>query len=113
MNGIEELATRPDLADRTLSIFLPSLKDDERKDEKVLYAEYKAVVPRVLGAVFDALSVAIRNLPNTHLEKLPRMADAAKFVTAAEEGLGWEAEDFFKTYDVYRRTAKINGLEAS
>jgi len=41
------------------------------------------------------------------------MADAAKFVTAAEEGLGWESGRFLQTYDVYRRTAKINGLEAS
>jgi hypothetical protein len=113
MNGIEELATRPDLADRTLSIFLPSIKDDERKDEKTLYTEYEAVLPRVLGAIFDALSVAIRNLPNTHIEKLPRMADAAKFVTAAEEALGWETGTFLQTCEVYRRTAKINGLEAS
>jgi hypothetical protein len=113
MNGIEELATRPDLADRTLSIFLPPIKDDERKDEKSLYAEYQAVLPRVLGAIFDAVSVAIKNLPNTHMEKLPRMADAAKFVTAAEEALGWERGRYLQTYDLYQKTAKINGLEAS
>src|SRR5262249_45311227 len=38
MNGIEELATRPDLVDRTINVFLPSLKDSERKDEATLYA---------------------------------------------------------------------------
>jgi hypothetical protein len=113
MNGIEELATRPDLADRTINVFLPSLSDDKRKDEKVLYAEYMEAIPRILGAVFDVLSVAIRNLPHTKLEKSPRMADVAKFITAAEPGLGWQSGQFVDVYQEYRQTARINALEAS
>jgi hypothetical protein len=113
MNGIEELATRPDLADRTINVFLPSLTDDKRKDEKVLYAKYEAALPRILGVIFDALSGAIKNLPHTKLDKLPRMADVARFVTAAEEALGWERGKFLVVYEEYRRTAKINALEAS
>jgi hypothetical protein len=101
------------LADRTINVFLPSLADDKRKDEKVLYAEYEAALPRILGAVFDALSGAIRNLPHTKLGRLPRMADVAKFVTSAEENLGWERGKFMTVYEEYRRTSKINALEAS
>jgi hypothetical protein len=70
-------------------------------------------LPLILGAVFDVLSVAIRNLPNTHLDKLPRMADVARFVTAAEEGLGWQTGAFIAAYEEYRRTSRINALEAS
>jgi hypothetical protein len=113
MNGIEELATRPDLADRTINVFLPSLRDDQRKDEKILYAEFNEALPRILGAIFNVLSVAMRNLPATRLEKLPRMADLTRFATAAEEGLGWPAGTFMTTYEEYRRTSKINALEAS
>jgi hypothetical protein len=113
MNGIEELATRPDLADRTINVFLPSLSDEKRKDEKVLYAQYNEAMPRILGAIFDALSVAIRNFETTRLDKLPRMADVARFVTAAEQALGWEHGAFLNTYDEYRKTARINALEAS
>jgi hypothetical protein len=113
MNGIEELATRPDLADRTINVFLPSLRDEQRKDEKVLYAEYGEALPRILGAIFDALSVAIRNFPQTHLDRLPRMADVARFVTAAEAGFGWKQGRFVEAYEDYRRTARINALEAS
>lgn len=113
MNGIEELATRPDLADRTINVFLPSLSDDKRKDEKVLYAEYNEAMPRIVGAIFDALSVAIRNLPDTRLDKLPRMADVARFVTASEPGLNWDSKKFLNVYDEYRRNARINALEAS
>lgn len=113
MNGIEELATRPDLADRTINVFLPSLRDDERKDEKELYAEYNEALPRILGALFGVLSAAIRNLPHTHRDRWPRMADVAKFVTAAEEALGWSPDTFLTAYEDYRRTARINALEAS
>jgi hypothetical protein len=72
MNGIEELATRPDLADRTINVFLPSLRDDQRKDEKTLYEEYNEAMPLILGAIFDVLSAAIKNLPSTQLVKHPR-----------------------------------------
>lgn len=113
MNGIEELATRPDLADRTINVFLPSLRDDQRKDEKDLYADFNDAMPQILGAIFDLLSVAVRNLPSTRLERLPRMADLARFVAAAEEGLGWPEGTFLTAYDEYRRTTKINALEAS
>lgn len=113
MNGIEELATRADLVDRTINVFLPSLKDEQRKDEKVLYSEYMQALPRILGAVLDILAVGIKNLPNTHLEKLPRMADVAKFVTAAEPALGWESGTFLNAYESYRSTARINTLDAS
>lgn len=41
------------------------------------------------------------------------MADVARFVTAAEEGLGWKQGRFVDAYEDYRRTARINALEAS
>lgn len=113
MNGIEELATRPDLADRTINIFLPSLKDEERKDEEALYSEYNEALPRILGGVFDVLSSAVGRLPFTHAGDLPRMADVTRFVTAAESKLGWESGAFVKSYKDYRRTARLNTLEAS
>jgi hypothetical protein len=113
MNGIEELATRPDLTDRTINVFLPSLSDDQRRVEDELYADYNKSLPRILGAIFDVLSVALKNLPDTKRDRWPRMADVAKFVTAAEDGLGWPRDKFLTTYEDYRRTAKINTLEAS
>lgn len=113
MNGIEELATRSDLADRTITVFLPSLRDDQRKDETTLYEEFNNALPRVLGAIFDAVSTAIRELPCTRLENLPRMADVAMFVTAGETAFGWEMGTFASAYDEYRIRAKIDGVEAS
>ncbi|HEV7736904.1 MAG TPA: hypothetical protein VGO47_05970, partial [Chlamydiales bacterium] len=88
-------------------------RDDQRKDEKVLYAEYEKALPRILGAIFDILATALRRLPSTQLDRLPRMADVARFVTAAEEGLAWDDGTFLRVYDDYRRTSRINALEAS
>jgi hypothetical protein len=113
MNGIEELATRPDLVDRTINVFLPSLKDEQRKDEKVLYSEYMKEMPSILGAILDILAVALKNLPSIRLEKLPRMADVAKFVIAAEPALDWESGTYLNAFESYRHTSRVNSLEAS
>ena len=45
---------------------------------------------QILGALFDAVSGALRELPSTKLSSLPRMADFALWVTASEKALGWQ-----------------------
>lgn len=90
LNGIPEIAGRPDLADRSIMLTLPALKGDTRRSKDELWAEFEQRRPFILGALFDAVSAALRNFPNVELDKLPRMANAAKWVTAAEAGLGWE-----------------------
>ena len=47
--------------------------------------------PVILGALLDAVSGALRNLDKVKLDRSPRMADLAKWITAAEPALGWEA----------------------
>nr|MDQ3013183.1 bifunctional DNA primase/polymerase [Acidobacteriota bacterium] len=84
MNAIGDVVTRPDLVDRTISIEMPPLDDSARMTEAALYAEYRKVVPGILGAIFDAVSMAVRESPNVKLPRLPRMADLTEFVTAAE-----------------------------
>lgn len=110
MNAIGDVVTRPDLVDRTICIEMPSLDDSERKTEAALYADYRLAMPGILGAVFDALSTAIRELPNVKLPRLPRMADLTEFVTAAESALGWQPHTFFKAFEDARRLAKIEAL---
>jgi hypothetical protein len=89
------------------------LKDEQRKDEKTLYAEYGRALPRILGSVFTVVSEAIKNLPQVKLKRLPRLADVAMFVQAAEPALGWKEGTFLKVYERYRHEARINALESS
>ncbi len=53
--------------------------------------------PRILGVLLDAVVKGLKRLPDTHLEKLPRMADFALFATACETAL-WPAGTFMSAY---------------
>ncbi len=63
LTGIEELAVRGDLADRSLLVDLAALDDGARRDEASFWADYQAAQPRLLGALLDAASTALRRLP--------------------------------------------------
>jgi hypothetical protein len=112
LNGISELATRGDLANRCVQITLPSLKNSERKTERELWAQYDAVLPRILGGFFNALSCALRNRPNVSINDLPRMSDGALLITAAEPELQWESGTFIKLYNDYRKEEDSSSLGA-
>jgi putative DNA primase/helicase len=73
---------------------------------------WSAPWPRILGAVLDAVSAALHNLANVKLEAIPRMADFAKWITAAESGLGWESGEFLAAYRENRRDVSEAAFEA-
>jgi hypothetical protein len=112
LNGIDQLAERADLADRALIINLPQIGDGQRKDEKKLYSEFKLELPQILGCVFDAVACALKRLPDTKLDRLPRMADFALWATAAEEGLGLPSGSFMEAYSGNRADAIDATLDA-
>lgn len=112
LNGITSVATRADLLDRSMILNLPAIPEDRRKPEAELWEEFDNILPRILGALFDALSAALRNLPHTQLDTKPRMADFALWATAAEEGLGWEPGTFMKAYDQSRAELNEMALES-
>lgn len=113
LNGIEELATRGDLLDRAIVHHLKVIPDSNRLPEKTLNERYDRMRGRVLGAIFEAISGALRNLPNTRVENPPRMADFANWVTAAEESLGWEPGTFIAAYRRNIEEARLVSLETS
>ena len=98
LNGITEFATRDDLLDRSLIIKLPTIPPSKRKDEKDFWSEFEEARPKILGALLDLVSAVLKNLPNVRLADSPRMADFAKFVTAAEPALGWSDGAFMDVY---------------
>ncbi len=113
LNGIEELATRGDLLDRSLIVYLPRIPDEQRGDEKSFWAAFEVARPRILGALVDAASAARANVESVKLGTLPRMADFAVWVTAAESSLGWERGAFLAAYSENRRAANDLPLETS
>lgn len=113
MNGIEELATRGDLLDRSILLYLPSIPEDNRKQEATFWRDVEAARPRLLGALLDAVSHALRTLPSVTLARVPRMADFATWACAAAPACGWTTDDFLAAYTRNRNAANDLTLDAS
>jgi hypothetical protein len=113
LNGIEELATRSDLLDRAIIVTLPTIAEESRREEADLWSEFDEARPRLLGSLLTALSTALRNLPHVRLDRLPRMADFARFAVAAEPALGCAPGAFLSAYTRNRTAANELALEAS
>ena len=111
LNGITDVAGRPDLLDRSLVVELPVIPEEGRKTEREIWAEFGEEHPKVLGALLDAVSAALRRLPEVRLEKLPRMAEFAEWAVAAEKGLGFREGAFLAAYAVARSDAVGQALE--
>jgi hypothetical protein len=97
LNGIEDIVTRPDLADRAIFLTLEQIAEEDRKAEAKIWADFEIVQPKILGALLDAMVVGLKKLPDTRLPKLPRMADFALWATACETAT-WKANTFWDAY---------------
>jgi len=98
LNGISDLASRPDLADRALVLRLPRIDERQRKPEAEFWAAFEHDLPHILGAVFDVLSGVLRRIDDVKLNELPRMADFARLGVAAEPDLPVEPGSFMRAY---------------
>ncbi|MEM9625348.1 MAG: hypothetical protein AAGA21_03885 [Pseudomonadota bacterium] len=111
LNGIEDIVSRPDLADRAIFLNLRAIPEECRKPEKEIWAAFERVRPQILGALLDAVSLGLRRLPAVRLQKLPRMADFAIWATACEPAFCDEGA-FCRIYDGNRNEAVDNVIEA-
>jgi len=113
INGITDLTTRSDFLDRTVTVALPTISDSHRRCEAEINAEFMKCRPRIFGAMMDALSAALRNLPAVKPTSLPRMADFARFGMAAESALGFPEGTFMAAYRQDRLAVHNIALESS
>ena len=111
LNGIEDVVSRPDLADRALFLTLPYLSEARRRPEQTLWREFDRVRPHLLGALLDAVSHGLRALPQVRLDRLPRMADLALWAAACETAL-WPAGTFARAHAANRTTAIEDAIDA-
>jgi hypothetical protein len=111
LNGIEDIVTRPDLADRAVFLTLGPIPEERRRPEAELWATFEAKRPRILGVLLDAVVEGLKRLPETWLEKLPRMADFALWASACETAL-WQAGTFWSAYCGNRDEAVESVIDA-
>jgi len=99
LNGINVPTDRGDVLDRSLVVELERIPDGERKTEEELWERFEAEHPKLLGALFDALSKAIALKPSLKLSRRPRLADWGEYAASVYEVMGWGAETFLEDWD--------------
>jgi hypothetical protein len=92
INGIDDLDNREDLRDRALRVECRHIPNKQRRTDAELAQVFKSMHPRLLGALCEATSTALRRTEEvTHKgHELPRIADVAIHAEAAAPALGWE-----------------------
>jgi hypothetical protein len=112
VNSINFIPTRQDLLDRCLIADLDFIKPRDRKTNQELTESWEQDRPLILGALCQAVSAALRNYPQVNEKELPRMADFAKWIIAAEEQLPWEKGLFMDTMRKHRSKIVDEAIDA-
>jgi hypothetical protein len=113
LNGIEDVATRGDLIERCIIVYLSPIEESRRLEEARFWANFEAAKPRIFGVLLNAIVSALNNKETVHLPRLPRMADFARWAVSAEKGLGFRPGSFLNAYERNRSNANVLALELS
>jgi len=111
LNGIEDIVTRPDLADRAIFLTLQPIPEERRKPEAELWAAFEACRSQLLGVLLDGIVEGLRRVSTTTLPGYPRMADFARWAVACERAW-WSPGTFWAAYAGNREAAVESVLDA-
>lgn len=98
INGINMVAMRPDLLERSIILELDRIDPKDRKQEKELMEEFRNDLPSIMGGIFDILVKALSIKPDIKLTEFPRMADFAIWGCAIAEALSIPRQEFLDAY---------------
>ena len=112
-NGINLVATRADLLDRSLIVSLDRIPDEQRKSEAEIFNRFETIKPKLLGAMFDTVSTMLRTEPTLSFSKKPRMADYYCFATAAALDLGYSRQELDSAISQNTKEQNVEAIEAS
>jgi hypothetical protein len=112
INGIEDVAVRPDLVDHATMLPLEPITEDRCRDLEEYNTAFERAAPKILGALLDGVVVGLRDIAHTRIAKKPRMADFALWAEACTRAY-WDADTFLKAYrDNIGRAVELT-IEAS
>ncbi len=100
LNGINNVATRPDLLDRAILVELRRIPEEDRQELAEIQRNFEKDLPSILGGIFDILSKAIKMYPSVKLSNLPRMADFARWCYVIGQALGGLGNKFILEYRI-------------
>jgi hypothetical protein len=113
LTGINDVATRGDLADRTIVVRLEKIPETGRRTDADVRETFEDAHPAILAALLDMVATGLRRSEDVRQERrrLPRMADFALWGFAVAPALGWSAEDFDRAYRANRNDAFEAAIE--
>ena len=111
LTSITDVASRSDLLDRSIMVQLNRIPEEARRTEADINAAFEQARPAIFGGLCNAISAALRYFEETHIDELPRMADAAVWVQAAEQALGWDVGRFNELYLGNREKADAMAID--
>lgn len=97
INGINQVAKKGDLLDRSLPIEFEKI--EKRKPESEVDTAFYKDAPLILGGVLTVLSDALTRFETIQVENLQRLADFHKWGCAIAESLGYTSADFTEAYE--------------
>lgn len=119
INGINNVCSRNDLAERAVPVGLLPLAPEARRTEWAVEQDFEAAWPGLLGTLLDAVSQAADPLCQRGAADLlageglsHRMADALVFITAGEESLGFAPGSFIRRLNGLQEEAGREALES-
>lgn len=99
INGINLLALKPDLLERSILIGLERISRQDRKNEQDIMADFSNALPGILGGMLNVLSKTLSIKPTVKLTETPRMADFTTWGYAIAEALGYGGDHFLECYN--------------
>lgn len=113
LNGINPPSERSDVQDRTLPIELERIDKRKRLPEDDFWMQFSLALPELLGAIFDALSGALRNRHSVDLAERPRLADWGLYAAALYESQGWGVDQFVSDWQGVEEAQQQGTLDGS
>lgn len=111
LNGINIALTESDALDRSMMIGLDDIKDEDRRKEEDLLAEFRRIRPKVFAYILYILAEAMRIKPTLHLPSLTRMADFTEWGEAISRAMGYEKMSFIRILNQNRNEQNIIAIE--
>lgn len=112
LNGIDEMTSAPDLADRSLILWLPKVNGAYIGEDQ-LTPMFNESVPGILGALLDAVAIGLRRYDQIEVPNLPRMADFTRWVMACSPGLPFTGDQFLHAYESNRMESVSSSIDSS
>ena len=105
LTAMNYVATRGDLADRTIVVRLEKIREAARQTDAEVRKGFAKAHPQILAALLDMVAMGLRRSQDVRKERrrLPPMADFALWGFAVAPAIGWSAEDFDRAYRSNRR----------